>query len=177
MFRYIFLCQQCVQVTVQTISSSATTAAVLTSPMPVMGSNTVQTAPMKTSAQTVRTPLFSPFSWRNKLKTSAKSPRHCCLFAVRLVDSNRKSVTHPADLSSLRRPVAQTQQTEGDSVQQTDSKKTIDRPQESSKSATAQGSSQVETQVSQGMFPLKFPDLLLHDTNETPKKLLCSVVM
>lgn len=62
MFWYVFMYQQCVQVTVQTTSSSATMAAVLTSLMPVMGSNTVQTALMKTSAQTVRTPLFSPFS-------------------------------------------------------------------------------------------------------------------
>lgn len=49
---------QCVQVTVQTISSSVMTAAVLTSLTPVTGSNTAQTALMKTSAPTVRSHCF-----------------------------------------------------------------------------------------------------------------------
>lgn len=58
MYSCTFLCPQCVQVTVQTTSSSVMTVAVLTSPTPVMGSNTVQTALMKTSAQTVRNVCF-----------------------------------------------------------------------------------------------------------------------
>lgn len=119
--------------------------------------------------------LFSPFSWRNEVKTSAKSPRRCCLFAVRLVDSNRKSVTHPADLSSLRRPVAQTEQTEGESVLQTGSKKTIDRPQESSKPTTGQGSSQVETQVGQGI--ISWPSAKWHKWNTKKVALQCGDVI
>lgn len=47
-------CPQCAQVTARTISSSVTMAAVSTSLTPVTGSNNVQTAPMKTSAPTVR---------------------------------------------------------------------------------------------------------------------------
>lgn len=56
---YVYLCgrnamPQCVQVAAQTISSSVTTAAVLTSLTLVTGNSTAQTALMKTSAQTVR---------------------------------------------------------------------------------------------------------------------------
>lgn len=53
-----FVCPQCAQVTAQTTSSSVMTAAVLTSPTPVMGSSTVRTALTKTSAQTVRNISF-----------------------------------------------------------------------------------------------------------------------
>lgn len=51
---FAFLCPQCAQVTVPTTSLSVMMVAVLTSHTPVMGSNTVQTALMKISAQTVR---------------------------------------------------------------------------------------------------------------------------
>lgn len=61
---------------------------------------------------------------------------------ISLVDSSRKSVAHPAELSSLH--VAQTEET-GD-----DSSKTIGRPQDKSMSTLGQSSSQLETQVSQG---------------------------
>lgn len=50
---YSYLCQQCVLVTAQTTNLSVMTVAVLTSPMPAMGSSTVQTAQTKTSARTV----------------------------------------------------------------------------------------------------------------------------
>ncbi|XP_075893945.1 low-density lipoprotein receptor-related protein 11 [Nelusetta ayraudi] len=59
-------------------------------------------------------------------------------------DSNRKSVAHTSDLSSLRRPGAQTQRDEDDAGPQ----KTVDRPQDSSK--TVQSASQEETQVNPG---------------------------
>lgn len=90
----IILCPQCVLVTVQTTSSSVMTVAVLTSHTPVMGSSTVQTALMKTSAQTVRNHCFPQSfiiccivwisQWNARLKEEHKQTKHqqplCCSF-------------------------------------------------------------------------------------------------
>lgn len=76
-----FLRPQFVPATVQTISSCATTAAALTSRTPATGSSTVQIAPTKTSAQTVRAPCHYPtpppqrFSQRDELEMPAKLNR------------------------------------------------------------------------------------------------------
>lgn len=79
------------------------------------------------------------------MKTSTTSP-----LVISLVDSSRKSVTHPADLSSLHQPVAQTEETRDGSLPQAEPEKTLDRPEDSSKSTPPQSSTRLETQVSQG---------------------------
>ncbi|KAM9339271.1 low-density lipoprotein receptor-related protein 11 [Symphorus nematophorus] len=67
-------------------------------------------------------------------------------------DSSRKSVTHPADLPSPRRPVAQTEETGDGSVLQTGPRKTVETiipPQDRSKSTPPQSPGQEEAPVSQ----------------------------
>ncbi|XP_044024277.1 low-density lipoprotein receptor-related protein 11 [Siniperca chuatsi] len=67
-------------------------------------------------------------------------------------DSGRKSVTHPADLSSPHRPAAQTEEAEDGSMRQTGSRKTIENiipPQDRSKATPPQSPSQQEAPVSQ----------------------------
>lgn len=82
------------------------------------------------------------------MKTSTTPPPPP--LGISLVDSSRKSVTHPADLLSLHQPVAQKEETGDGSPPQAEPKKTLDGPQDSSKSAPPQSSTRLETQVSQG---------------------------
>lgn len=117
------------------------TVAVSTSCTPVMGSNTARTALTKTSAPTVRKLGLCYLKRKARMETSTTSP-----LGISLVDSSRKSVTHPADLPNLRQPVAQTEETADGSLPRDEPKKTLD----GSKSTPPQSSARVETQVSQG---------------------------
>lgn len=65
-------------------------------------------------------------------------------------------MAHTSDLSSLRRPGAQTQRDEDDAGPQ----KTVDRPQDSSK--TVHSASQEETQVNPGVFQGGFVCLFVY---------------
>ncbi|XP_037606535.1 low-density lipoprotein receptor-related protein 11 [Sebastes umbrosus] len=69
-----------------------------------------------------------------------------------IFDSNRKSVTHSAELSNLHRPVAQTEEAEDGSMLQTGPRKTIESiipPQDRSNAAPPLSPSQQETSASQ----------------------------
>lgn len=76
-----------------------------------------------------------------------------CFPVISLVDNSRKSVTHPADLSSPHRPESQTEEAEDGSVPQTGPRKTPENiipPQDRSKATPPQSPSQQEASVSQG---------------------------
>ena len=85
--------------------------------------------------------------------------KHQQLFVITLVDSSRKSVTHPADLPSPRRTVAQTEEAGDGSMLQTGSRKTVETimpPQDRSKSTPPQSPGQPEAPVSQGKVVFMF---------------------
>jgi len=145
-------------------------AAVLTSLTPVMGSNTVRTAPMKTSAQTVGNIFFSLshdifqckawYVFYNLVKTwseSSRFPPRLIASCVFLVDSSRKSVNHPVDTPSPQRPGAQTEQFEDTSIIPAGPRKTIIPSQDRSKAAPPHSPSEQEASASQGreVFVLK----------------------
>lgn len=88
---------------------------------------------------------------KHEHKTSTTSPPF--ISVISLVDSSRKSVTHPADLSSPHRPVAQTEEAGDGSMLQTAARKTIENmmpPQDRSKATPPQSPSQQEALASQG---------------------------
>lgn len=171
---------QCVQVTVQTTSSSVMTAAVLTSPTAAMGSNTVQTALMRTTAQTVRACCFprSLIASGKRMPEGRKTSPPFPLFSVAsLVDNSRKSVTHPADLSRPHRPADQTEEAGDASVLQTGPRKTVESivpPQDRNKATAPQGPSQQEAPVSQGKIVLYSHSVWTDEKQDTRK--CCSAV-
>lgn len=83
--------------------------------------------------------------FKARMKTWTTSP-----LVISLVDSSRKSVTHPADLSSLHQAAGQTEETRDDSLPRAETEKTMDRPQDGSKSTPPQSPTRLETQGGQG---------------------------
>lgn len=152
------LCAQCAQVTVRTTSSSVMTAAVLTSHTPVMGSSTAPTAPMKTSAPTVRNISLLESPGLTSVLNVFPPPMSFSVISV--VDSSRKSVNHPVDLTSPHRPVVQTEESEDSSMLQAAPEKKIISLQDRIKTAPLQSPAQQDSSVTQGRTGFTFKVLI-----------------
>lgn len=88
-----------------------------------------------------------------------------CFSVISLVDSSRKSVTHPVEVPSPHRPVVQTEEAEDSSMLQTGPRKALENIiplQDRTKTGPPQGPSQQEASLSQGRVVFIFKVVYSH---------------